>query len=82
MTDDITEEKRGSSWSSLVVQWLRLCLPVQGLRVQSLVGELRALAAKKPKHKQKQYCNKFNKDFLNGPHKNKFFLKRGSFKIQ
>ena len=24
--------------SSLVVQWLRLCLPMQGMRVQSLEG--------------------------------------------
>lgn len=34
--------------TSLVVQWLWLCLPVQGIRVQSLVGDLRStfLAAK------------------------------------
>ena len=37
-------------------------------------GSIRALGAKipypsRPKNiKQKQYCNKFNKDFLNGPH--------------
>ena len=28
---------------------------------------------KKQNIKQKQYCNKFNKDFLNGPHKKIFF---------
>jgi len=28
-----------------------------------------ALWSKKQNIKQKQYCNKFNKDFLNGPHK-------------
>ena len=29
------------------------------------------LVAKNPKHKkQKQYCNKFKKDFKNGPHQN------------
>ena len=28
--------------TSLVVQWLRLHLPVQGVQVQSLVGELRS----------------------------------------
>ena len=28
------------------------------------------LRAKKPKHRQEQYCNKFNKDFKNGPCKN------------
>ena len=26
--------------ASLVVQWLRICLPMQGARVRSLVGEL------------------------------------------
>ena len=26
--------------------------------------------------KQKQYCNKFNKDFKNGPHPKKIFIKR------
>ena len=31
------------SWgTSLAVQWLRICLPVQGMWVQSLVGELRS----------------------------------------
>ena len=29
------------------------------------------LAAKKPKHKKEQYCNKFSKDFKNGPHQKK-----------
>ena len=28
--------------TSLVVQWLRLCLPMQEVRVRSLVGELRS----------------------------------------
>ena len=28
--------------TSLVVQWLRISLPVQGTRVRSLVGELRS----------------------------------------
>ena len=28
--------------TSLVVQWLRSCLPIQGMRVWSLVGELRS----------------------------------------
>ena len=30
------------SRTSLVVQWLRIRLPMQGMRVQSLVGELRS----------------------------------------
>ena len=37
-------------------------IPGQGAKIQHAV-------AKKPKQKktQKQYCNKFNKDFKNGP---------------
>ena len=31
--------KESMSWTSLVVQWLRICLPMQGTQVQSLVGE-------------------------------------------
>ena len=49
----------------LVDQWLRLCLPTQGVHVQLLVREQdpTCLFAKKQNMKQKQYCNKFNKDF-------------------
>ena len=35
--------------------------------------------ASRPKNqnkKQKQYCNKFNKDFKNGPHQKKIFKKK------
>ena len=41
------------SGTSLAVQWLRLRLSLQGVRVQSLVGELRSHMpqAKKIKHK-------------------------------
>ena len=28
--------------TSLVVQWLRICLPMQGTQVRSLFGELRS----------------------------------------
>ena len=47
------EFKNSSSGTSLVVQWLRLCLPMQGVQDQSLVGSLdpTCLATKKPKHK-------------------------------
>ena len=40
--------KEESVGTSLVVQWFRLCLPMQGVRVQSLVRGLRShmLAAK------------------------------------
>ena len=34
--------KLGALGTSLVVQWLRICLPMQGTRVRSLVWELRS----------------------------------------
>ena len=49
-----------------------------GVRVRSLVGELKSHASR-PKNqnvKQKQYCNKFNKDFKNGPHQKKSVKKK------
>ena len=53
--------------TSLVAQWFRLYLPVQGVWVQSLDKKLRfpqCFAAKKPKHKkQKQYYDIFIKGF-------------------
>ena len=33
------KKKKNSSGSSLVVQWLRVCLPIQGTQVQPLVQE-------------------------------------------
>ena len=54
-----------SSRNFLVVQWLRFHLPVQGVWVSSLVKELRyhlPHGQKAINIKQKQYCNKFNKD--------------------
>ena len=61
--------------TSLAVPWLRLRLPIQGLWVQSLVGELRSHMAcgqtTKTLKKQRQYCDKFNNDFKNGPHTKK-----------
>ena len=56
--------KTPSQGSPVVVQWLRLHLPMQGVWVQSLVRELRSRlpCGQKTKHKkQKHYCNKFNK---------------------
>ena len=42
---------------------------MQGMRVQSLFGELRShMPCGQKNIKQKQYCNKSNKDFLNGPY--------------
>ena len=57
--------------TSLAVQWLRLCLSMHGVQVQSLARKLRpnVLCSKKqtkkqkPSIKQKQYCNKFNKKY-------------------
>ena len=56
--------------TSLVVQWLRLCLPVKGVQVLIPGQGAKIPHASRPKNqniKQKQYCNKFNKDFKNGP---------------
>ena len=52
--------------TSLVVQCLTLCLPMQGVQFQFLVMKLRSYmphAAKTPKHKQqKKYCKNSIKD--------------------
>ena len=48
-----------SEGTFLAVQWLKLCLPIQGMQGQSLVNELRSLCALGPKNqhiKQNQYC--------------------------
>ena len=64
--------------TSLEAQWLRPRLPMQGLWVPSLLRELRSHVPPGQKHqniKQKQYCNKFYKDFKHGPLKKKIFKK-------
>ena len=52
--------------TSLVVQWLRFFLPMQGVQFQSLVMDLRSHmphAVKIPKHEQqKKYCKNSIKD--------------------
>ena len=57
--------------TSLAVQWLKLHLSMQGGE-GSIPGQgvkiPHALGPKSQNIKQKQYCNKFNKDFKNGPH--------------
>ena len=62
--------------TSLVGQWLRLCLPMQGVWVQSLVGELRSHVSCGQKNLKinKQYCNKFNKYFKNTKKKKNYKL--------
>ena len=69
------ESPRGTA---LVVQWLRLRLPMQGVQAWSLVGKLRSHMPQGQKNqnmKQKHYCNKFNKDFKYDPHFKKSFKK-------
>ena len=61
--------KTGFQGTSLVVQWLRLHLPMQGVQVWFLSGSYipHAWRVKKPKHKKTEaYCSKFNKNFKNG----------------
>ena len=57
--------------TSLVAQWLRLCLPVQEVYVRSLFGELRPHMPRGQKTKTETICDKFNKDFLK--EKNKYY---------
>ena len=48
--------------TSLEVQWLKLCFPMQGVQVQILIQELRSHRPqgwKKQSIKEKEYCNKF-----------------------
>ena len=70
-----------------MVQWLRLCISNAGG-----TGLIPGLGAKIPhalwpEHqniKQKQYCDKFNKDFKTGPHqknKNKKKKKKKVWKV-
>ena len=50
-----------------------------GVQLRSVVGELRSHMSwgqKNQNIKQKQYCNKFNKDFKNGPHQKKILKKK------
>ena len=63
--------------TSLMIQWLGLRLPMQRVRVGSLVEELKSQIpqASPPKNqniKQKQYCNEFNKELKNSPHQKAF----------
>ena len=56
---------------SLPVQWLRLCLPMEGGVGVIICQGVKIPHTSQPKNeniKQKQYCNKFNKYFKNGSH--------------
>ena len=49
---------------------------MQGVRVQYWIGELRShISQGQENMKQKQHCNKFSKDFKNGPHPKIYFKK-------
>ena len=52
--------RSAKSGTSLEVEWLRLRL--------LMWGGVASSQAKKQNIKRKQYCNKFSKDFKNGPH--------------
>ena len=56
---------------------------MQGMPVQSLVKELRSHMPRGQKNrKQKQYSNKFNKDFKNGPYKKIFKRRDNEFSFE
>ena len=60
-----------------MVQWLGVHLPIQGVGVLSLVGELRFHLPHDQKNQnvgQKQYCNKISKDFKDVPREKMFLL--------
>ena len=67
----VQENSRGTS---LMVQWLRLHLPMLGVRVLSLTGDLRShmdWAQKNKIQNRGNIVNKFNKDYKYGPHQKK-----------
>ena len=60
-----------SNGTSLVIQWLRIHLSMQRMRVWVLIRGVKisyASGSKNQYTKPKQYCNKFNKDLKNVPH--------------
>ena len=69
--------------SSLVVQWLKTSLSIAGGAGLISGRGAKIPHASWPKNqniKQKQYCNKFNKDFKNGPHQKNKQTKKTSLK--
>ena len=57
------------------IQWLRLHLLIQGVSIPSSAKIPHESWPKFQNIKQKQYCNKLNKDFKNDPHDKKIFKK-------
>ena len=71
----VQENSRGTS---LMVQWLRLHLPMLGVRVLSLTGDLRShmdWAQKNKIQNRGNIVNKSNKDYKYGPHQKKKKMK-------
>ena len=69
--------KRYIKGTLLAIQWLRLHLPTQWVRVPPWWPvKIPCGSWAKNKTKQKQYCKKFNKDFKNGPLKKKTLKKK------
>ena len=67
---DVSASKVCHRRTSLVVQWLRLCLPSAGRPglIPSPGAKIpHALKPKNQNKNQKQYCNKFKKTFLKWP---------------
>ena len=63
--------KEPKTRTPLALRWLRLHLPMQRVWVPPLTGKLRFRMLPGQNRKQKQNCNKFKKDFKNGPHQKK-----------
>ena len=63
----------------LMIEWLRLHLPMQRVWVQSLFGKVRSHMPRGQKKNPKQHCKKFNKDLKNGPLKKKKGRKNGKY---
>ena len=62
--------RNNSPATSLVIQWLRLCLPKQGVGLWSLVRELRThmpLSKKQNINNRSNIVIKYNKSFKKGP---------------
>ena len=66
-THSMGQVRIGEQRTSLVVQWLRICLAMQGMQIQSLLGELRPHMQRgsqtqllSPRGKTKTHCNQIN----------------------
>ena len=78
------KKKKNFQGASLVVQWLRLFhLLMQGVRFNPWSGNYipHVSSPKYHNRKQKQYYNKFNKEFKNSPQQKKKKKERASLEI-